>query len=163
MYFHISLSLIMFKLWGWSLLGSPPPPPHPMFFFFRAAVLRFHALLERENILLFVLDVCSLCHIYKTLSSKDMELLIWFNIVRNRLNIIVYSPLKTLNGTELSLPLGCVLSHWWVVCSHVGGHAAFTRASGLLRTFVGFDVVLSLTPCGQTLDLASAIQTLLLF
>lgn len=44
------------------------------------------------------------------------------------------------------------------MCSHVGGRAAFTRASGLLRTFVGFDVVLSLTPCGQALDLASTIR-----
>lgn len=38
-------SLIMFKLLGWSLLWSSPHV-----FFSQAAVLRFHALLERENI-----------------------------------------------------------------------------------------------------------------
>lgn len=62
-------SLIMFKLTGWSLLWSSPHV-----FFSQAAVLRFHALLERENIFLFVLNVCSLCHIYKTYKTTNLKM-----------------------------------------------------------------------------------------
>lgn len=72
-------SLIMFKLTGWSLLWSSPHV-----FFSQAAVLRFHALLERENIFLLVLNVCCLCYIYKTLKSQDVELGNWFATIRGQ-------------------------------------------------------------------------------
>lgn len=32
-------------------------------------------------------------------------------LLEDRINIILYSPVNALKGRELSLPLGCVLSH----------------------------------------------------
>lgn len=80
----------------------------------------------------------------------------WFTTIRGQTQDSEWS----LDGIDLSLPLPHVLSHWWVVCSHV---EAVQLSPGPLDFLVHLCSLMwfSLTPCGQTLDLASYIQTLL--
>lgn len=88
--------------------------------------------------------------VWSCLSSQDEAFCELFSLCKLKMEekeYDSYNSVQTFDGVELSLPPGCVLSHWRGVCSHVGGRPALPRTSGLLLgTFVDFDVVLSLSP-----------------
>lgn len=79
----------------------------PAFSSIRAAVLRFSALMERENIL-----SAFLCRIRNTLQSKDVEQKEYDSVLLGvGRNVHLQSPAQAFDGAKLALPLGCVLSH----------------------------------------------------